>query len=118
MGLTVFNRSAGMKIEVVAEGALTADGSEQMIVEDGPGPAILSGFINLENLQGGDSVIIRAYAMVNGVYGLYGQDTYSGAQTEPVLRLNGIRYKDKLKITLQQTAGSYRSFDYEFVREV
>jgi len=118
MGITIFNRKAGMKIEIVAEGSLTADGSEQIIVEDGPGPAILSGFINLENLQAGDSVLVKAYAMVNRTYGLYGQDTYAGAQPEPVLRINGIAYKDKMKITLQQTAGTYRGFDYEFVREV
>lgn len=118
MSTKYFNRKVGMKIEPVAEGAKTADGSEQKVVEDSAGPAILSGFISLKNLQGGDSVTVRAYAMVNGTYGLYGQDTYTGAQTEPVLRINGIRYKDKIKITLQQTAGSYRSFDYEFVREV
>lgn len=118
MGITIFNRKAGMKIETVAEGTLTADGSEQTVVEDGVGPAILSGFINVKNLQLGDSVAVKAYAMVNGTYGLYGQDTYAGAQPEPVLRISGIRYKDQLKITLQQTAGSYRGFDYEFVREV
>lgn len=118
MSTKYFNRKAGMKIETIAEGTLTANGSEQKVVEDGVGPAILSGFINIKNLQGGDSVTVKAYARVNGTYGLYGQDTYGGIQAEPVLRINGIRYKDKLKITLQQTAGSYRGYDYEFVREV
>ncbi|KKM91069.1 hypothetical protein LCGC14_1232320 [marine sediment metagenome] len=118
MSLDIINRKVSMKIETVAEGSLTADGSEQIVVDDGRGPAILSGFISLEHLQLGDSVTIRAYALVNGTYGLYGKGSYGGVQTEPMLRVNGIRYKDKMMITLQQTAGSYRGFDYEFVREV
>jgi len=107
-----------MRLEPLAEGNLSADGSEQTIVESDDGLAILSGFISLKELDTGDTVVVRGYAWINNHYGLYGQDTYSGAQPEPALRFTGIRFKDKFLVTLQQTAGSYKSFDYEFMKEV
>jgi len=117
MGLAIFNRKVGMRLEVVAEGALVADGSEQVMVES-PDLAILTGWISLSNLQGGDTIIIRQYVWVNTVKELYAQETFSGAQPEALLHISRRAHKDKTQITLQQTAGSYRSFDYEFVREV
>ncbi len=117
MAIAIFNRKAAMKLEPLAEGTLTADGSEQTVVESTTGVGILSGFISLKNLDTADTIIIRAYAWINGHYGLYGQDSYTGIQPEPALRFTGIRFKDKFKVTLEQSQGTYRDFDYEFVKE-
>lgn len=106
-----------MKLEPVAEGKLTANGTEQTMVEC-PDLAILEGFVNLGNMQAGDSIIIRQYVMINSNYTLYAQETYNGVTTEPALHITPRAHKDKTKITLEQTAGSYRDYDYEFVREV
>jgi len=117
MGIAIFNRGVGMKIVPLAEGVLIADGNEQVVVEATDGAGILSGFISMTKMEPGDTMVVRAYAWINYHYALYAQNTYSDTQIETALRFTGIRYKDKLKITLQQTTGPYRSYDYEFVRE-
>jgi len=58
MGIAIFNRKVGMKLEPVAEGTLTADGTEQTLVEDVV-LSNLSGFVSLAEIEAGDIVIIR-----------------------------------------------------------
>jgi len=55
--------------------------------------------------------------MINSSSELYAQDTFSGPQNE-LLHFQSRAFKDTTRVTLQQTAGSYKTFDYEFVREV
>lgn len=117
MALVKYNTKVGMKLEPVVEGTLIADGTEQTLVENDV-LSLLTGYLSLDNMQAGDSVIIRQYVRINGVYTLYASETFSGVQTEPGLHFQTRPTKDNSKITLQQTAGGYRSFDYEFVREV
>ena len=105
-----------MKLETVAEGELTADGSEQDVVVC-IDLAILSGYISMSKMQVGDTMIVKQYIKVNGTDELYAQDTYSGPQIE-LLHFQSRAFKDTTRITLQQTAGPYKTFDYEFIREV
>ncbi len=105
-----------MKLETVAEGELTADGSEQNVVVCND-IAILSGYISMSKMQGGDTILVKQYIIVNGSEELYAQDTYSGPQVE-LLHFQSRAFKDNTRITLQQTAGSYKTFNYEFVKEV
>lgn len=117
MSLTILNRKAGMKLEPVAEGKLTAAGTEQDVVvcED---LAILTGYISMSKMQLGDEIVVRQYVKVNNEEELYHQETYSGVPAEPLINFQPRAHKDKIRITLQQTAGSYKDFNYEFVREV
>jgi hypothetical protein len=117
MGIVIFNRKVGMKLEPFAEGILVADGMEQLVVEN-PVLSILTGYLGLGNLQAGDTVIIRQYVKLDGTYGLYASETYSGIQTEPTLHFTGRPSMDKIKLTLEQTAGVMKSFAYQFIREV
>jgi hypothetical protein len=117
MSLQYFNRKYGMKLEMVAQGTITADGTEQSLVVD----EILSnlfGFVSLGELGVGDVVTIRQYVDMDGGYKLYADETYSGTQLQPAVYITPKGSNTKMKITLQQTAGVYKSFAYEFLREV
>ena len=118
MSLTILNRKYGMKLEkVIAGGLLVADGSEQNLIVD----TVLSnlfGFVDLSELQAGDQVIIRQYVDMNGGYKLYADETYSDVQIQPAVCITPKGSNTRMKITLQQTAGTYRQFAYEFSREV
>jgi len=96
---------------------LTADGTEQTIIEL---TAIgeIEGWIDLANMALGDTVIIRMYAKMklDGTYRQYDSTTYSGVQTNPALHTVKLPAKYGFKVTLQQTVGSYRTFDYNFFR--
>ena len=104
-----------MKLETVCEGELTTDGSEQDVAVCSD-IAILSGYISMSKMGAGDTIIVKQYIMVNSSEELYAQDTFSGPQVE-LLHFQSRAFKDT-RITLQQTAGSYKTFDYEFVKEV
>lgn len=106
-----------MKLEVVAQGVITADGTEQVLVED-VDLSTLSGFLDLAMMQAGDTVVIRQYIDLNGGYKLYAEESYNDNQVQPALHLTPKGSNTKMKITLQQTAGTYRQFGYEFIREV
>jgi len=106
-----------MKLEPLSEGTLTADGTEQIVVESMI-LAILAGWLVMDKMEAGDTITIKQYVSVNGTYQLYAQEPYSNVQTEPVLHISPRVHRDRIKITLQQTTGPYKTFDYEFTREV
>jgi hypothetical protein len=107
-----------MSLEVFAEGTLMADGSEQTLVEFAE-LGTLEGYINLSNLEAGDSITIRYYLKTkkDGVYHLYHSETYSGAQTNPTVHFVKLPTKYGCKITLEQTAGAHQTLDYIFFKE-
>jgi hypothetical protein len=105
-------------VEVIAKGSLTADGSEQTLMEY-TGLATVHGYVDLGNMVDGDSVTIRVYVKIRegGDYRLYRSDVFTNKQAEPALyllpRLSGFGFK----VTLQQTAGTtFKSFDYLFTK--
>ncbi len=98
-----------------SSGTIQADGNEQTLIdvsnEDG---IAVCGWLNLEELQASDAVKIKAYAWINDEGGiLYAVDDYVGVQSTPALRIHEL-VGTRIKITLQQYAGVYRGFDYEF----
>jgi len=102
-----------------AVGTLTADGTEQDVVELTE-LGTLEGWIDLSNMQAGDSVTIREYVRLKsgGTYRLYDSATYTGAQTKPALHVVKLPTRYGLKVTLEQTAGVNRDYDYNFFRRV
>jgi hypothetical protein len=104
------------------EGTLTVDGTEQNIVLDeitGNPSRYLEGYIDLSNMASGDTIVIREYMKIksDGGYVKYAEETYSGAQTLPLLHILTKPGRYGIKITLQQTAGTYRNFPYQFFRK-
>ncbi len=105
-----------MGIEVIKEGTLNADGSEQTLVEFTE-LGKMEGYINLSNLALGDTAIIRQYQKVYGEYRQYAEESYSDVQTLPAVYITQKSGKDGIKITIQQTTGTLRAFTNCFFRE-
>lgn len=108
--------------EAAIEGSVTADGTEQNVVLDevaGNPSRYLEGYIDLNNMAAGDTVVIRQYmSLVTPVaYRKYAEETYTGAQTLPGLFIVTKPGRYGIRLTLQQTAGTYRSFQYQFFRK-
>jgi hypothetical protein len=96
---------------------LTADGTEQTVIESSVIGEI-EGWIDLANMASGDTVTIKVYVKMKsgGTYRLYDSTTYSGAQTNPAIHVVKLSAKYGFKVTFQQTAGLYRTFDYNFFK--
>jgi hypothetical protein len=104
--------------EPFAKGTLVADSSEQVVMEIS-GSVRVSGYISLANMEAGDTVIIRQYVkLLNGEYERYASETYTGAQGNPIVYITPKELASAIKVTLQQTSGTYKTFDYLFIKEV
>jgi len=120
---SLIDRLAGVEaFDTPIEGTLVADGSEQNLILDeveGNPQRHLEGYLDLSSLQDGDVVIIRQYMKISptGNYVKYAEETYSGAQSLPLLHIITKPARYGLKLTLQQTQGTYRSFTYQFFRK-
>jgi hypothetical protein len=110
--------AAVVALKTVAEGTLTANGSEQDVVNVS-GRGKYEGWIDLSNMQTGDTVIIREYIKLKsgGSWRLYTTTSYSGVQDEPAIHATRKLVEYGWRITVQQTAGAYRDYDYDFFKE-
>lgn len=74
-----------------------------------------SGWIDLTNMASGDITEIRisVIAKTAGSYILYWLETKSGAQTNPLLFLPALPSDIGYKLTLKQTAGTGRVYDWK-----
>ena len=82
---------------------------------------IVEGWIDLSQLQSGDTVVINIYVAVDGTnYRTYATVTYSGSVSNPIIRIHSMQLckNMKFKVTITQTSGTLRSFPYGFVLEV
>jgi hypothetical protein len=83
---------------------------------------IVEGWINLSQLQSGDTVVIKIYVAVDGVnYYTYATVAYNGPVPDPIIRVHSMQLckNMKFKVTITQTAGTtLRSFPYGFIVEV
>jgi len=101
-------------LQIIGRGAILTDGTEQTIIEYTGNITMIQGYIDLSNMDEEDAIIIKAYVKVSedGEYKIYESNTFNGVQEKPALyvmpRLSGYAFK----LTIQQTTGSYKSFDY------
>ena len=117
---TAYTAGRAAKIDKIQDfleegvGTLTADGTEQ-IVRDYTGTGRLHAYVDLTNMAAGDTTVIRQFMKVKaaGAYIKYAEETYSGAQTLPMLHVILKPGKNGVKVTLQQTAGVNRAYDWE-----
>jgi hypothetical protein len=109
---------APILLKVIARGTLLADGSEQAVAEYAGAVALVSGYLDLSNMVEGDSVTVRSYVRIRegGEYVLYRSETFYGRPPEPALYLLPRLVGYAFKVTLQQTAGAFKNFDYLFVK--
>ena len=106
-------------LEEHSVGTLPADGTEQTLAE-AVGLMTFEGYVDLANMEVGDTVIIREYVKLKseGTYRLFDSATYSDAQTKPALHVVKLPAKYGIKVTLEQTAGVNRDYDYNFFKEM
>jgi hypothetical protein len=103
------------------EGSVAMDGTEKNVVLDevtNNPSRFLEGYIDLTPMASGDTIVIRQYMKIasGGNYIKYAEETYSGAQTLPLLYITTKTGRYGIKITAQQTAGTNRTLSYQFFR--
>lgn len=111
-----------LSLDEPIQGTLTLTGLdlETELVKSELGiPHYLEGYLDLTNLASGDSLTIRFYVKLKeaGSYVVYDEDVKAGAQDKPALYIVTKPSNDGLKITLEQTSGTPRAFDYMFLRK-
>lgn len=105
--------------EAVVEGSLLMTGLEQTLVEKTDDKAgLLEGMINLTPMVSGDIVVVRESMQVlsTGTYAKYAEETYTGAQTIPLLQIMTRISTHDIKVTIAQTNVAYKTFEYSFTR--
>lgn len=101
----------------VAKGLLQADGTEQVVGEF-ESTGRLSGFIDLSQMQEGDSTIIQQYIDIGDGFKRYWQEGYSNYQLNPVLYINPKESASSIRLTLRQVSGVNRNYRYALIAEV
>lgn len=107
--------------ETPVETSIVMDGTEKILVEKTDDKmGMLDGYVDLTPMQAGDTIVIRQYMKVKaaGNYIKYAEESYSGAQTIPLLHVVTKTAKTSIKVTAQQTAGTNRTLDVQFFRRV
>jgi len=105
------------------EGTLVADGTEQSIVETSHNFAhIVEGKIDFSEMESNDNVKIRILEKLKptGGYVEYFSKTYKGSDivnmTNKIIRFKSNVEKYGIKITLYQTSGTLKDYDYLFFK--
>jgi len=107
--------------ETYVETSVVMDGTEKTLVEKADDKmGMLDGYVDLTPMQAGDTIVIRQSMKVKaaGAYVKYAEETYSGAQTIPLLHVVTKTAKTSIKVTAEQTAGTNRTLDVQFFRRV
>jgi len=114
----VLNPEKSDDFEVLTDGTLTSDGTEQILLEY-RGSGKISGYIDLSEMRSGDTVLIREYICIRlrGDYKLYHEEEYKDFQHPSILYIDRKESHYGVRLTLQQTQGNFRKFPYLFIRE-
>jgi hypothetical protein len=109
-------------------GTLTADGTEQTLYIDNEPLGCMNvptGFIDLDNMLAGDAIVLRIYYRIRdgGSLKLWASGTYSGvdgglADGQKLIEFASMPNRHGIQITLEQTAGTNRDYDWEIFIEV
>lgn len=99
--------------------SITANGTEQTLLEFA-GLGRISGNVDLSGMQSGDVVVIRQYMKVKagGNWKRYTQESYFNVQDNPLVYVTPKETDFGIKITLEQTAGVMREYEYNFIKEI
>lgn len=102
-----------------ATGSLLMDGTEQTVKEILTTINKLHCFVDLTPMLAGDTVVVRQYMKIAsaGVFVQYAEETYNDVQTLPLLYVVTKPANYGIRITIQQTGGTNRTFDWETFQE-
>ncbi len=105
-----------MGFRSIAEGSILADGSEQTILEVTQSGRF-AGYVSLREMQAGDTVYLSQYVKIDGTYDRYRREPYQDVQTDPAIYITPKEVVTGMKITIQQTVGTFREIDFNFIIE-
>lgn len=95
-------------------------GAEQTLIESTKDRSQIEGYLDLSNMQAGDTIYVRQYMKLSSTstYVSYGEMPLSDAQAPiNLLRFVSVPNVAGVKITVQQTAGGMRTFSYAWFEE-
>lgn len=105
-------------------GTLSANGSEQTVYEQASPSAIWNPcvvYIDLTNMAASDAITVKEYVKIKsgGSYLLLDAKDYENAQTRKAINISPVGRTNRYgyKVTLEQTAGTNRDFDWEVIYE-
>jgi hypothetical protein len=82
---------------------------------------IVEGYIDLSQLQSGDTLTVTEYIAIDGVnYQQFLSSQFSGPVSMPIIRFHAktIQKNMKYKVTINQSSGTPRTIPYGFIVEV
>jgi len=82
---------------------------------------IVEGYLDLSQLQNGDTLTVTEYIAIDGVnYQQFLTSQFSGPVSMPIIRFHAktIQKTMKYKVTVNQTSGTVRNIPYGFIVEV
>ena len=103
------------------EGTVATSTTETNVVLDeiaGNPPRFLEGYIDLSPLASGDTIVIRQYMKITptGTYKKYAEESFSGPVDPPMLYVVTKPGRYGIRITVQQTAGTPKTLEFQFFR--
>jgi len=99
---------------LTTSGTQTATITTEHTLSNPTGNKFYTALIDLTNMTTGDTTEIRVslIAKTAGSYILYWMGSYTGAQTNPLVYIPPLPSDIGWKLTLKQTAGTGRNYDY------
>ena len=105
--------------EAPIEQSILMDGTELVLAEKTDDKmGLLDGYVDLTPMQAGDTIVVREYMKVKaaGAYVKYAEETYSGVQSIALMHITTKPAKTSIKVTAEQTGGTFRTLDVQFFR--
>ena len=115
--ITFFLEKGKLTLTHLGSGTFKTSPTEEIIFEySRTEPFTISGYVNLKNMEEGDTIILREYVklMVDEEYALYAEQMYVGKQEQPLVRVRKLPAIKGVKITIQQTSGAPKYVPWEF----
>jgi len=113
----VHTKVEALKLTHLGDGVFKADGTEQIVFEyERVEPYKLSGQFDLQEMEVGDVVLIKQYFKIRKEepYKLYEVEEYRDKQERPIIHITPKEVMYGCRITLQQTAGVFKTFRWIF----
>lgn len=110
----------GLTRAPIVDDTETADGTEQTILEvTADKLKVLYGWISINAMDTDDKLVIRTYHDFGGGYVVHAVEDYKDAQAKSAIYVVDRMFKigAKYKVTIQQTAGTYRDYPFIFFQE-
>jgi len=119
---TIFDLVRSHPILKETGGSLTADGSEQVVVEVATPMGVFKPLkvkINTTAMTWGDWITLRWYEVITpaGAYVKKDELTLNGPQVSPLINIELEPNRNGVRVTLEQTAGVNRVFPWEYTFE-